>query len=263
MKYLRKIAVLMITVIFLVSIIIGMGIIFTVKNVNVSIDSYAYSAWDEMNEGEQAAAAAEIDGFEKIVLKKCRVTLMPLISDDELKSCFEDTNYVFVSCEKQYPCTLNIVIKERREVFITSMDEGVYDTYDDMGVRMRTGITIDEAMNNLDLAPNVYLYGVQGAGDVVEVARVSRIFADKFLSLRSIVKEIRLQKTDRYIDFVFRCGITVHIADYANLTETKLEKAYEKFVSLKGEEKLSGRIIVNVVSADGTVNAERVPDIDF
>lgn len=253
----------MITVIFLVSIIIGMGIIFTVKNVNVSLDSYIYGEWGEMDEGEQVAAAAEIDGFEKIVLEKCRVTLMPLIGDDELKSCFEDTNYIFVSCEKQYPCTLNIVIKERREVFITSVNEGFYDTYDDMGVRMRAGITIDEAMNNLDLAPNVYLYGVQSAEDVEEVARISRIFADKFLSLRSIVKEINLQKADRYIDFVFRCGITVHVADYATLTETKLEKAYEKFMSLTGEEKLSGRIIVNVVNADGTVNAERVPDINF
>lgn len=258
MKYLRKIVWLIIAVVFFAAVIIGMGVIFSVKNVNVTLNSYSYSAWENMSEEEEIKAVAEIDVIKNTVLKSYGGKLMFYVKQEELSEIFDGTFYVFESCEKVYPCTLNITVKERREVFAISDTNGTYSTYDSLGILMRSGLSLDEAANNIDRAPNVLLNGISTDEQIKSVANVASIFTQKFSALRSIVEKIDLQPRQGNLVFTLRCGISVYVADYAVRTEEKIGAAYDKFLSLSGEEKLSGIIYVVVEIDGGRINAERL-----
>ena len=60
MKYFRKIIWFVMAIVLLASVIIGIGIIFAVKNVNISLTNYRYGDWDSLSEEERAAAEGEI-----------------------------------------------------------------------------------------------------------------------------------------------------------------------------------------------------------
>ena len=256
MKYVRKIIWLVIAVVFCASVIIGVGIIFAVKNVNILLESFKYSDWEQLTEGERAEASAEIADFKECILSKYRGTLIGFVDDNEIAACFDGTDFVFESCERDYPCTLNITLKERRETFIISTSQG-FEVYDEHGEYLRLN---EDSMNNLDNAPNIYVTGANAA-DMKEIALVSRYFAECFSALRTVVERIEVQTTlTRNMVFYFRCGIKVRIVDYTNLSELKMQQAYAKFVTLSGEEKLSGTIRVGVRENDGVITAERIPD---
>lgn len=263
MKHLRKIIWLVIAVAFIASIIIGTGVIFSVKNVNVTLKSYSYSEWDGMSEEEESKALKDINFIKETVLNKYGGKLISYVDYNELAASFGDTVYILESCEKVYPCTLNVTVKERREVFVISNANGTYSTYDSTGVLMRSGLSASEASNNIDKAPNVFVYGTTSSEQIKSVAEIASIFTEKFSSLRSIVERIDLQAKAGNMLFRLRCGIVVHVTDFATLPELKIQTVYNKFMSLTGEEKLSGTIVVNVRAADGVVVAERFPDINL
>lgn len=263
MKYLRKIIWLVIAVTLLAAVIIGVGVIFSVKNVNVTLKSYSYSAWDEMTEERESEARAEIDAIKNIVIKKYGGKLISYVDNDELAASLSDTLYILESCEKVYPCTLNITVKERREVFYISDGTETFSTYDSLGVLMRSGLKEEDAVNNIDKAPNIFITGVTSDAQIKSIANIASVFAEKFSSLRSIVKRIELQARQGNMIFRLRCGIVVHVTDYVVVTEAKIHAVYNKFMSLSGEEKLSGTIVVNVRASDGAVVAERFPDMQL
>ena len=244
--------------IFLASLIIGMGVIFSVKNVNVTLNSYSYSEWGEMTEEEESKVLAEIESVKNAVFEKYGGKLMPYVNEAELAAIFDDTFYIFESCEKVYPCTINLTVKERREVFVISNTNGTYSTYDSSGTLMRRDIGSNEALNNIDKAPNVFINGTTTDEQIKSVASVASIFAEKFSSLRSTVEKIDLQSKQGNMIFTLRCGISVYIADYEIRTEDKIEAVYNKFLSLTGEEKLSGSIYVVVERDSGKLNVERL-----
>lgn len=257
MKYLRKIVWLVIAVVFLASVIIGIGIIFSVKNVNVTLKSYTYSA------DEEAEAAIEINGIKKTVLNKYGGKLISYVNGEDLAECFTDTDYILESYERHYPCTLNITVRERKELFAVAMENGTYSTYDSTGMQLRSNLSEEEAMNKVDKAPNVLVtsstedYHITDT-EIKEVAKISSIFADKFASLRSVVEKIELRPRSNII-ISLRCGISIYLADYTERTEDKLEAVYNKFMSLTGEEKLSGMIHVGIEIGSGKLNVERYP----
>lgn len=261
MKHLRKIVWLVIAVAFFASVIIGMGVIYSVKNVNVTLKSYSYSAWDEMTDEEESLALAEINSIKKVVLNKYGGKLISNVDRDELAASFSDTMYILESCEKVYPCTINITVKGRREVFVIANANGTHSTYDSMGVLMRSGISEDEAANNIDKAPNIFVFGTTTDGQIASVANAASIFAGKFSSLRSIVKEINLQDRQGNLIFELHCGISVQIVDYNVYTEAKIQAAYNEFIKLPGEAKLAGTIVASVLNSNGEVVAGYVPDI--
>lgn len=258
MKYLRKIIWLVIAIVFFASVIIGMGVIFSVKNVNVTLKSYSYAAWDEMTEEDESEALAEIESIKNAVLTKYGGSLMPYVNQEELVKIFDDTFYILEDFEKVYPCTLNLTIKERREVFVVSNTNGTHSTYDSSGTLMREGVGAEEALNNIDKAPNVFINGTTTDEQIKDVASIASIFAERFTSLRSIVEKIDLQAKQGNMLFTLRCGISVYVADYAVRTEAKIEAAYNKFSSLTGEEKLVGTIFVVVEKDSGNINVERL-----
>lgn len=263
MKYLRKIVWLVIAVVFLASVIIGVGVIFSVKNVNVTLNSYTYSAWDEMTDDEGSQARAEIENIRSIVIKKYGGKLISYVDNDELAASLSDTVYILEKCEKMYPSTLNITVKERREVFYVMDEAGTFSTYDNLGVLMRSGVKAEDAVNNIDKADNVLITGASTVEQIKNVANVTSIFTDKFSALRSIVKEINLQERQGNLIFRLHCGITVQVVSYAELTEAKIQAAYNEFATLNGEKKLNGTIIASVLQESGEVVAGYVPDLNL
>lgn len=255
MKYLRKVIGLVIAVVFVASVIIGVGIIFSVKNVNISMQSYAYPEIENMTEDEKRAADGEIENFRRNILSKYRGTLLGFVDGEEIAASFVDTNYILGSFEKVYPCTLNLTIKERRESFCMRVGENSYNTYDSYGTLMRKGVTEEESLNNIDKAPNVTI-SVENAGEIELIADMAAAFAEEFSALRSIVDSIQINMRTNHLIFKFRCGISLRISDFATLTKAKMRAAHEEFLSLTGEEKLSGTIVVTV-NGSGNVAAER------
>ena len=251
MKYVRKIVWLLIGITFFVSLIIGIGIIFSVKNVNVSLESFRYSEWEEMTEAQRATAEEEISSFKNKVLGKYRGALMSFVDEQEIVACLNGTEYAVDSFTKEYPCTLNIKLKERREVFVVAATDG-YRIYDEHGEFLRSG---EDPLNSIDGAPNIDVSGAD-LSKINDIATLSGYFAESFSALRTIVKRIEIQTTEtKNMVFYLRCGLRIWISDYANLSVEKIEAAYKQFISLSGEKKLSGSIHAGVSVNDGTVRA--------
>lgn len=254
MKYLRKIIWLVIAVAFIASVIIGLGVIFSVKNVNVTLRSYTYSAG--MTEEEEDGVNAEIKAVKDTLFDKFGGKLMGYVNEKDIAECFKDSDYTLASYEKVYPCTLNITVTERRETFFISGDDGTFSTYDSFGTLMRSGVSADEAVNKIDKAPNIKVTGATTAEHIKDVARISSVFAEKFSALRSIVDSIDLRARYGNVIITLRCGLDIYVTDYAILTGPKIQAAYNKFISLTGEQKLAGSIVVNVRLSDGVAFAE-------
>lgn len=252
MKYISKVVWLVIAVIFIASVIIGLGVIFAVKNVNVSLESYSYKSWEEMTEEEQTEAGNLINGFKAEVLGKYKGKLIGSVSEEKIEKCFEGTDYVLESFNKHYPCTLNITLKERRETFAISTPQG-YKVYDENGefFRMKSVLT-----NNVDGALNIIADVTEER--IKDVASVSGYFADSFSALRSMVEKISVDRTDTdNMTFSLRCGLGVRIVDYKNLAEAKIRAAYSAFENLSGEQKTCGTVIAG--SSGGYAAAEYFP----
>lgn len=258
MKHIRKIAVVLLCVIFFVGVIIGMGIIFAVKNVNVTLETYKYSvnsdggsAWDGLSEEQQAEAQMEIDGFKSRILDKYRGTLIGFVDDSGLASCMDNSGYIYVSFERVYPCTINVVIKERRETFSVAKGDGTYKSYDSLGVYLPGD---DDNLNNLDGAENLIIkpYSENGQsgyvitdGDVARIAAIAEIFKEQFGGLRTVAESISFNPEYKFVEFAFRCGVTLRVMDFEVLSGAKMEAAKAKFDSLTGEQKTKGVLSVS------------------
>ena len=223
--------------------------------------SYSYSKDDER-------AEAAIDAFKDELLERYRGKLLLSVNESELKSGMESfadpegNLYVLERCYKEFPCTLNITLRERRDTFVREAENGNYEIYDENGVFLRNAD--ENGINNkLDGAPNIILNGADTRARVLEIAEVCKIFAREFSALRSVVDSVELSKAvsqydyDR-ISFRLRCGLSVELRNYLNLTEQKLNAAATVFGGLNGEQKLRGEIYV-LVASDGTVRAEYSP----
>lgn len=251
MKHLRKISALVIALIMVASIAIGIGVIFSVRNINVALQSYA-----DGDENVREVVKQE-------VLSSCKGRMISAVSEEDVINCLGE-GYTLESFEKVLPCTINITVRQRREAFAVLNGE-TYLMYDETGLLMRTAETNENAF---DLSPNVILEGTETEEDVKAVAEVSEIFKSQsnFSSLRSLVDKIVFYKSrtsvsvekDR-ITFYLRCGISVEINDFSQQTSEKISKAHKRFKELAGEQILSGRIYT-FTNADGEVVATYNPN---
>lgn len=232
MKYLRKMVVLIIGIVFVAALVICVGRIFAVKNININLITYE----DEDGRNESYNKAKESLGKYK------GESLLFLNEDDVVKS-IAGSNYVVTSCEKKYPCTLTVTIKERLEVFAVSVG-GIFAMYDNDGVYLRSD-TVNA--NDLDGTENVLLNRIV-VEQFPEIAVIAASFKENFGGLRSIVKSIDLDSrpgiegySDKLI-FNMRCGLTVQIVDYKNDCDEKIAAAFKYFCSLSDRQKLSGTV---------------------
>lgn len=245
MKYLRRIASLVIGIVFFTALVISIGMIFAVRNINVTLISYGDDCAESYAEAKQSLGVFK---GESILF----------VNSNDVAKAVENSNYSLSSCKKKYPCTINVVLKERLETFAVYADEQ-YAMYDSDGKFLRRGL---ENKNITDGSPNVELSG-SAVENIASVAEATRIFKDAFKCLRSVVRSITLDvnpNVEGYTSklyFHLHCGLKIQIDNYTEYTEEKAVKAYEKFITLTDREKLKGVIrSYKIGGDDGIINAD-------
>ncbi|MDE6597259.1 MAG: hypothetical protein K2K60_01295 [Clostridia bacterium] len=248
MKYLRKIVALVIGVVFFAALVIGIGMIYAVKNINVTMVTYA---------DDCSASYAEA----KKSLSKFKGESILFVSTSDVAKAVADSNYTVASCKKKYPCTLNITLKERLETFAVASGEEeyrIYNMYDNDGKYLR-GIETNANIN--DGSPNLILNKVS-AEKIPEVAAIAGSFKEIFGSLRSLVSSINLDvnsQIDDYTEKLFfnlHSGLVIEMDDYTDSPYEKLQAAFPKFAKLTDREKLGGTLRVYRGGVEGEIRAE-------
>lgn len=244
MKYLRKMVALLIGIAFFAALIICVGRIFAVKNINVKMITYEE---DSAESYKTVKEALNVFKGESILF----------LSEEDIVKTAVGSNYVVASCEKKFPCTVNVTVKERLEIFAVSVG-GLYSMYDGDGKFLRS--SVENA--NLDGAPNVELTGIT-VEQIQTVATVAAQFKESFGGLRSIVKSINLDSRpdiEGYSDkltFNMRCGLVIQIDDYLQDSGEKITATYMKFCSLSDRQKLGGRVRgYRIGGENGLINAD-------
>lgn len=245
MKYLRKMVALLVGIAFFAALIICVGRIFAVKNINVNLITY------EEDSSESYAKAKE-------ALSVFKGESILFIDEDDIVQTVVGNNYVVTSCEKKFPCTINVTIKERLEIFAVSVG-GLYSMYDSDGGYLRKDL---ENLNDIDGTPNVEVTGI-AIEQIQTVADMAAQFRANFGGLRSLVKGINIDsrpEVDGYSDkliFNLRCGLVIQIDDYLQDYEEKISAAYKKFASLSDRQKLGGRVRgYRIGGENGLINAD-------
>ncbi|MDE5943559.1 MAG: hypothetical protein K2H30_05055 [Clostridia bacterium] len=242
MKFLRKIIALVIGVAFVAAVVISVGLIFAVKNINVTVLSYS----EDYSENYTDA---------KKTLSSIKGESILFVDASNINKAISGCNYSLVSYEKVYPCTVNITVKERLETFAVSVG-GQYSFYDADGVYLRKDV---ENVNIFDGSPNVEVTGV-AIEEMDEIAKIAAMFKDKFKALRSLVKSIDLDCNPQIADYTeklffnFKCGIVIEFDNFTELTEEKIEAAYGQFSKLSDRQKLGG-VLRSYQVEDGSVKA--------
>lgn len=231
---------MLIAIVLFASVIIGVGVIFAVKNINV--DMYVYSDGSEEDYASLKESLGSIKG-----------TCILLVDEQDARPLVEECGYTLISCEKKYPCTLNVTVRQRMEVFAAESGDG-YDMYDIDGNFLRHA---DGNVNSVDLSPNVLLVSV-GADDIPSVAQAASEFKSAFGALRSLVASVELDAneslSDVYINslvFYMHSGVRIVIYDYKNSAAEKINAAFENYSSLTDSRKLRGRILCYLSDGEG------------
>lgn len=246
MKILRKIVVFLICVVLFATAVICVGIVFAVKNVNVTLITFE----DEYE--QRLSEVKESIGFLK-------GETIWFVEEDSITDTLTEMGYSIVSFEKNMPCTIDVVLKERIETFAVSVG-GLYYMYDDDGVYIK-GRAGTENLNT-DGAPNVELNGV-APEQMTDIAAIAATFKANFSVLRSAVRSISIDSkpdvegyTDKLV-FKFYCGLTVRIDDFKEFTTEKIVAAYEAYSKLDDGKKLGGTIrSYRLGGEEGVINAD-------
>ncbi len=249
MKYVRKIIVLLIGLVFFAAIVISLGMIFAVRNINVTMITYADAESEIYSESfNNAKTSLEVFKGESILF----------VGEKSVAGIVKDSNYTLDSFEKKYPCTINISLRERLETFSVSVG-GMYSMYDSDGRHLRNSA---ENNNVNDGTPNVELLAVP-IDKIESVAHIAGMFKSSFGGLRSLVAAISIDSSpeiEGYTErlyFNLRCGLKIQIVDYSADTAEKINEAYKKFVTLTDRQKLSGTIrSYRIGGENGLINAD-------
>ena len=127
MKYVRKTVLWIIFALFIISLAVGGCVIFAVRNVNVTLISYSYQS-------ENVEAEQKIASFKKDIFDSARGNLMLTLNEDKIAAAVNaDSGFAVVSLKKVYPCTIDVTIKELKEVFSAKAEDGSYKIYDENG----------------------------------------------------------------------------------------------------------------------------------
>ena len=247
MKYLRKIAALLIGVVFFAALVICVGKIFAIKNINVTLITYADE--EEYTESYERA---------KNTLGTFKGESILFLDSDDVIDAVSGSNYTVTSCEKKYPCTVNVVLVERLETYAVVVG-GLYSMYDNNGKYLRSNL---ENYNVNDGTPNVELTGI-AVENIPAITEIAKSFKETFGSLRSIVSSISLDtKPDiegytEKLYFNLRCGLKIQFDNYAEYTEEKINEAYKKYCTLSDRQKLSGTLrSYRIGGEEGIINAD-------
>ena len=247
-SYIRKIVSVILTLLFCVAIIIGAGVALSVRNVNIEYISYS-SRGDE----EREESAVRLNGLKGENLL--------FLSDEDIRACVGGETVSLESYSKVYPCTLNIVLKERVEQYARANSSGGYDMYAADGTEMGSRL---ENINPADGSPNVILVADDDRLD--GVVSVCGYFRQSFGTIRNLVESVTvgydaiLQTSS--LTFDMYSGLTVVINDYERYAEQKIAAVFDQYTTLSESRKLRGAICADTLADDvsGGYAAYYIPD---
>lgn len=247
MRYVRKVLVIGLIVVFLIALVIGAGVIFSVRNVNVTYINYSSSSDAEYEQCKKKLK--EIKGSSLLFLKD---------GDIDEKIIYSQSIAV-ESYEKIFPCTVNVVLKERVESYAVKTADG-YTLYDEDGEKIKTVSGETTPLNALDGCPDVLLDAKEK--DVKAVVKLCNRFKEEFGSVRRLLESVSAQSFFgmEIAEFKFRSGLTISVSGWRNYGELKIEKAFELYEGLNDSQKAGGSITVvdglNGASASAKYSAE-------
>ncbi len=230
MKYVRKVMAVGLAIIFLIALVIGAGVILSVRNVNVSFIEYS-GRYSE----DYAATRAN--------LNKLKGSGLLFVGDDDVYGKVTSTQVLAVeSYEKKFPCTVNIVLRERIETFTYKTDEG-YSVYDELGKLIKGGVE-GEPKNAVDGCPNVLLECSEN--DIEELAALCAAFNENFGALRRVVESVKTSKFPglQLVDINLYSGLKITVLDWKTSGAAKIKKAYDEYKVMSEYGKINGSITV-------------------
>lgn len=233
MKHIRKVMVVGLAIIFLIALVIGTGVILSVRNVNVSFIEYSGDYSDEY-----AATRANFN--------KLKGSGLLFIRDDDIYGKVTSNEVLAVeSYEKKFPCTINIVLRERIETFTYKTDAG-YSVYDERGVLIKACEGENEPLNTVDGCPNVLLKCDEG--DIAALAALCDEFNKNFKALRRMVKSVETTKLSglQMVDISLYSGLKITVHDWKVSGALKMRKAFDMYEELSEYQKISGTINVRI-----------------
>lgn len=250
MKYIRKVMAIGLAIVFLIALVIGTGIILSVRNVNVTYLTYA----DESEEAQNGELAKEYARTRER-LNGIKGSGLLFIDEEDVAGKITAPDLIaLVGYEKKFPCTVDVILRERVETFAVKTETG-FSVYDEEGKLIkRVTDDGDVRINGKDGSPDVML-DVR-VEQIEPVAKMCAYFKENFGSLRRTVSSVSTTKILKIATIRLRSGLTVSISDWENDTERKIRKAYEAYAKLSDKSRTGGSITV----VDGSDNSGPVAD---
>ena len=249
MKYIRKAIVLILAAVFIAAVAIGLSVIFAVRNINVFRIDYQRADGAPSEEFERALSSVQYS------LSEFEGKAIAGVDEEDIAEAVNASGYAeFVSCEKIYPCTINVTVRERVEIFAVPSEDGLTWSVLDRDCRFISSKRSNA--NNLDGSPNVLLENIPEE-DYQTVAGLAELFEEKFSSVRAFAESITmvpaaLQVETDSLCIKLRCGLTLEIRDYKNSPLEKAEALCTAFESMPDYLKLSGSMYC-MASAGGAL----------
>lgn len=224
MKYIRKAIALVLVAVFIAAVAIGLSVIFAVRNINVFTVDYTASG-DSDGTDEFADTVSGI----RESLSQFEGRTIVTVNEEDISAIVAESGYAeFVSAERVYPCTINVTVKERLEVFAVPADDS--SGYVILDGNCNEMVTKAENVNNLDGSPNVLLDVPQD--DYALVADILSSFGEKFSSVRAFAESVTAVNDSilgELLRIKLRCGVTMEIREYKVHTEEKAQALFNAF----------------------------------
>src|SRR5699024_8974388 len=135
---------LVLVAVFIAAVAIGLSVIFAVRNINVFTVDYTASG-DSDGTDEFADTVSGI----RESLSQFEGRTIVTVNEEDISAIVAESGYAeFVSAERVYPCTINVTVKERLEVFAVPADDS--SGYVILDGNCNEMVTKAENVNNLD-----------------------------------------------------------------------------------------------------------------
>lgn len=244
MKYIRKAITIVLVAVFVVAAVVGVSIIFAVRNINVFTEAYEVNG-SSSKEFESSVASV------KSVLEGYRGRIITGVKEEEISDALAGNGYAeLVSFEVVMPCTVNVTLRERVEVFAVAAEEGGYDMLDiNLGYISHSPYNA----NNIDGSPNVLIENVSEQ-DYPAVAALAEQMHAKYSSVRAFAESMSVEndKNSQTLSIKLRCGLTMQIDEYRDGADKKAEALFAAFEAMPDYMKLGG-VMYCVSVVDGTM----------
>ncbi len=244
-------------VLLLAVVAAGLNVIFTVSYIEAS-----FSTFSAQGEADAKELKKELDGF--VGDSMTFLDLSAVSEKVEAYPCFR-----LESVKKKFPKTVQVVVKERKELFAYETADGHYAMLDSDGICLRMS---DENVSRTG-GENIVLtnfrldveVGARAEGKYLDALLATFSGIESYLpDARANVKEISLMFSNNednpvtnHFDIEMQEGVFVELYDPLSYADAKAKKAMEVYETLGDVTRMYGCItVVEVMGSSGTISAD-------